>query len=231
MQMIAVFLSTLLFIKYIFFDKSETFSSSLPNTPVESRKNSALPPSSSVQHTPPQHAPTSTPPACPFTALHVANGTTRDSMARAAANLRRPGGLPAGLERLASEGLIIEEKETRSQLSIAAVELSKDESGGGMTGGMVVPSRSSGNLLQLVSSAEPVSKAVLDRAATDVESASIGIQTDLSRPNELIFSIGEEERRCSTQSAISSAEESSASVDSPPRDVDVCLAILKSDVS
>ncbi len=229
--MIAIALSILLFVKYIFFDKSGTFStSSVPPTPSSTSSRGVspkAPPPSQGKST----RNTASTAVCPF----VLSETSESSLAArrspelsanhlqtAAAAMGGSQSLP-GIEKLVTEGIVLSAEGAgweRKALPPTSDSLKEMSLGG------LARNRSSGSLLQSMS--EPS----VDLALNPVVNVSVGTQTDGLGPETPKFTVGGggEEGEVSQPD---SRPPQLPLLDLPPvpRQVDECIAILKSDVS
>ena len=247
-QLVTIALSTLLFIKYIFFDKSEVFTTSVPPTPSLAQNssrtiNKASPPAASITDSA----------SCPFALSHVSNGSI--TRRRTAPGLRMNIDLPKpvrrhcpleGMEKVQNGGMVIRNSGRTNTTHRPALEDNvqntshQEDTECGIVGHMV-------KIEDKVSRTE-----MLPCKPTFV---SVGVQTEpivddtdttSSRtPRQSMFSIGGascDSRKASVVSSLDSGIEG-ASLDldtrngglpqttDEPRPVVECLNIFKSDVS
>ena len=230
--MIAIILSSLLFVKYIFFDKSETFPIPPPSVPANGHPH--------AKTSPPQGKPASPaePPAavCPF-ALPQADETSFKSLSadHLPSAVSGKSHLSRSMEKLVSEGMVLDTTDRRQPSALPAPDTA-DSGSGGMS-----RSRSSSKLLE--TSSNPRADLSLDPTAA--QCVSVSTQTeDLEQSvgGGVMFTVGMD-RKISTPdsessgiasltSELTSRRESPAPVLPPvPRQLEECVSILKSDVS
>lgn len=218
--MIAITLSVLLFIKYIFFDKSETY---------------AIPPS--LKNSPPPKSPPGKPPAtrCPFTLPESRSSSvtvsgqgspSTDKLLSATRGSR----LPQSMEKLVTEGIVVDAGLEKHALPAPGQQ--------GSGPGTLTRTKSSSQLLQPLETSRPQeSSPHADMRLEPAQSVSVTTQTDMgwSLPGGAIFTVGGAEldsRKHSVAESESSGIASLASELPPvPRQLEECMRILKSDVS
>lgn len=235
LQLFAILLATLLFIKYIFFDKSEPFtSSSIPPTPAQK----ASPPSHQSVPPYPQDKPAPQQTAmCPF-ALSATSESSLATQRPSPLSVHQvlstdPSAFPQGMEQLLSNGVVVESSAVERP-ALPPASSSREE---GAFGG-IAKNRSSSHLRQLLSSAEDAI-AHADLALDPVKYVSVGTQTVGDIPGVGVatapmFTVGREEREDSSQPRLPSSQPRPhlyAELPQVPRQLEKCLAILKSDVS
>lgn len=221
-------MSTVLFIKYILFDKSETFSSSVPPTPLH--VNGKLP----AQQIPA--------PSCPFNLAATSDSTLttrRQSPLAIGRSVPAPTTLQGpliskGMEKLLSDGMVLGSGVERTKVAALppadATKLSREESDGNAL--TLTKNRSSARLQQLLLSEETSS--VPRGLEPAVQCVSVGTQTELESPGSKspIFTVGAPERKDPLPVAQPSQEPRlPPGLPLVPRQMEQCLAILKSDVS
>ena len=243
-QLVAILLAIILFIKYIFFDKSETFATSVPPTPTHSRNNStAFSTKPGIQYAKPQ-TPKSL--SCPYslsnpsfssTVYRRKTDTTPNHNAVLSTGIRKLNNVPDVIEKVVNDGIVIPggievmgvkpvKLEKRALQGVPQDPLKMTEStDGGKVGGLV-RSRSKKNILE-----EKIVKPM-----TPKTSVHVGVQGDSLPHTETKFTIGG--RRDSVLEPESDAPisgnvttDSQQLPPSEPRPVDQCLTIFKSDVS
>ena len=217
-QLIAIILSSLLFVKYIFLDKSETFPYSNPPSPVHVNGKLASATQQKAYFSAPHQASFSAQ-SCPFvlTATSgsdsslVANGNSPLAINHAPPDtdkgtqgLRTGMQPPKSMEKLVRDGIVLK------------------------TGGEITRNRSNSRLQQLLPSAE----VSIPPEPAPVQCASVGTQTESVGVESPVFTVGGVERKDSLPAAAVSEEPHPPSeLPLVPRQVEQCLAILKSDVS
>lgn len=253
--MIAIALASGLFIKYIFFDKSETFSTSIPPTPTfHSTESTAVSsPVDSTQSTP----------GCPYALVprRRSSSLSVNSSILTAATTRVCKNTLQDLGTLIGNGIVVGNGTLASSSTPALTPATTMELGVipmvGSSGGMT-KIKSSSSLQLMGHTSEEVGHVDLPlNPATEM--VSIGIQTDLSTHtttsatilqtptmDEPIFTIGCSDRRVSVASSGYSGSDGEQCTRSPPptraepcslntptpaepRNLDMCLAILKSE--
>ena len=231
--MIAIGLATLLFVKYIFFDKSGTFStSSVPPTPSFA-SSKGVPPATPPMRGKPAQDTVSTA-MCPFSLSETSGSPSASRHTKLTSNHMPPaanvGGSPSlpALEKLISEGVVVSASSIESKRKAlpsatnSANPLPKEGSDGALT-----RNRSSGSLLRARSHSSPRA----DLALKPVAAVTMGTQTEeLGCGEAPKFTVGGEEQR-ETPQTHSERQHPVLDLPSVPRQVDECVAILKSDVS
>lgn len=213
-QLIAIILSSLLFIKYIFLDKSETFPySDTPPIHVNGKISAFSAPHQTAHHTAFSAS------SCPFAltvpsdSSLVSNGNSSLAVnhilpdtGNGALDLKTGLQLPSkSMEKLVHDGMVLK------------------------TGGGITRNKSNSQLQQLLSSAEV---SIPPEPTPAVECVSVGTQTESVGMESPVFTIGGVERKDSLP-ATPVSQEPCPLPELPlvPRQVEQCLAILKSDVS
>ena len=230
LQMITVLLASVLFVKYIFLDKSGSFSpASVPSTPAQSRKNSKVFFSSSK--------PIQTSTSCPFLPPQSKAGPRAPSTLTMNYN---PGPLNGAVqtdsfERLRNGGIVIS-----AQPSGALPAPPESTAGGTLEGSQLSllgsRSKSSGDFKTLTAElTEPVQIPKSDLVLSASATASVGTQTD-SDDSELraLFTVGDSgvsELSTSEYSSGCSSPQRYVEIPAEPRPLNECLTIYKSDVS
>lgn len=224
--MIAVLFASGLFIKYIFFDKSETFSPSSPLTSTLQKPNF---PADSRQFIP----------SCPFKFPEATKSLiARRCVSSLSINSSPP---PTAAARIAKKGTLIDNgimvgngTSTLPPGTGGLEVASQIVSGGGMarnkfSGPMKMMGRTSGGGTHVNLPLNPAKEMV-----------TIGVQTDLTTPieDDIVFTVGGSVRKDSVASSShSSASDAEQQPGSPPptlekpRSLDLCVLILNADVS
>lgn len=202
-QLITITLAAVLFVKYIFFDKSKTFDSSVPPTPTHSRHNSH----SLDKRLPSSHAPLScTPPRltnsfrfesrCP-----LANGHFQ----------------PEELTRLLSQGAVINDETNLTPLALPSVEKEKAVT----------------KLQTELREPSPLPEKYTVDTSVGPQCVSVSTQTECEDEVQVVPRItwndGEEDEEEEERST--SPEEDPIAPALPPRPLEECLTIFRSDVS
>ena len=242
-------LAILLFVKYIFFNKSQKFTTNLPSTPVHPQSNSHDTKTSSPA------SPGST--SCPFALTEADNGSiTRHRTStglKVNVNLpkpirRRVNGPPEEMEKIVNGGLVIssvrDSHTTTATTHRPALEGPHNQSNSNRE------NTDGGRIGQALRIEDKMSRA--DFLLSRPHCASVGVQTDPlsdstpspTTPSQSMFTIGGascDGRRYSVISSPDSGiENGSLDVDTrngeliqsaEPRSISECLGIFKSDVS
>lgn len=214
--MIAVILASLLFIKYIFLDKTETYS-----IPVSSNSKQSLPPTS-----PPKPSVASCPFALPESSPSVAELSFTSSKHMLPADLRGTRGpMSKAVEKLVTDGVVIGVENGGACPALPAPATT--------TSGQDSPlTRSKSSSRMPVASRTPATTTLTSACP----SLSVATQTDLESPvGRAVFTVGgrKDSTFNSLESECSEGSSSPPSMELPssPRELEECVSILKSDVS
>ncbi len=209
LQIITLLLATVLFVKYIYLDKSGSYSpSSVPPTPNSSRKNSTATVFSSSK---PIHSFTSKSGSCPFIPPSSRNlDFSPGSLNRRAAN--------ESMEKLINNGIVISDDSRRMTANSSQTSAPSIEN---------IPAKPAPNTLDLALQPLP---SVTVGTQTDFENEPAAG----AAKKKGMFSLGGDasEPGTPTESPSSSGRESPETELPPePRPLNECLAIYRSDVS